>query len=71
MSIDGEDLGDRYSVGLIQDIALTAESIYASCTKPKIDQTFVEKLSNLKDKVVSFMFWMIVQLKLLTLSKAY
>ncbi len=51
-----EDLGDRYSVGLIQDIALTAESIYASCTKPKIDQTFVEKLSNLKDKVVSFMF---------------
>ena len=56
MSIDGEDLGDRYSVGLIQDIALTAESIYASCTKPKIDQTFVEKLSNLKDKVVSFMF---------------
>ncbi|MCJ7364595.1 DUF3150 domain-containing protein [Klebsiella quasipneumoniae] len=56
MSIDGNDLGDRYSVGLIQDIALTAESIYASCTKPKIDQAFVEKLSNLKDKVVSFMF---------------
>lgn len=56
MSIDGEDLGDRYSVGLINDIALTAESIYASCNKPKIDQTFVEKLSNLKDKVVSFMF---------------
>lgn len=56
MSIDGEDLGDRYTVGLINDIALTAESIYASCTKPKIDQTFVEKLANLKEKVVSFMF---------------
>lgn len=56
MSIDGEDLGDRYTVGLVKDIALTAESIYASCNKPKIDQTFVEKLSNLKDKVVSFMF---------------
>lgn len=56
MSIDGEDLGDRYTVGLVQDIALTAESIYASCTKPKIDQAFVEKLVNLKEKVVSFMF---------------
>ncbi|BDO05726.1 hypothetical protein [Klebsiella quasipneumoniae] len=56
MSIDGVNTGYCSDCGLIQDIALTAESIYASCTKPKIDQTFVEKLSNLKDKVVSFMF---------------
>ena len=57
LSLDGEAAGDSYVDELLDSISAESEEIYTSISgKARISSSTITRLSNLKDKIISFSF---------------